>query len=206
LHNHALLAGFFAVLLENHPKVVWMNMETFTPPMLEQSTFLHKNIRFLRKQIGLSQEELALSIGLNRGNIASYENGSAEPKVCNLLRISNLFKVSICDLAKRDLSEDNNFRAKVAFDAITSALPENTCLDALTLEAQDLQKMIEGLSTCSRLKINQLRENAPSEYRLIISNLEEMSNTARILSERYLFLLQHINCKDKTDHPSNKGC
>ncbi len=181
-------------------------METFTPPMLEQSTFLHKNIRFLRKQIGLSQEELALSIGLNRGNIASYENGSAEPKVCNLLRISNLFKVSICDLAKRDLSEDNNFRAKVAFDAITSALPENTCLDALTLEAQDLQKMIEGLSTCSRLKINQLRDNAPSEYRLIISNLEEMSNTARILSERYLFLLQHINCKDKTDHPSNKGC
>jgi transcriptional regulator with XRE-family HTH domain len=176
-----------------------MNMETTTPQTSPHHLFWPKNMRFLRKQLDLSQEELAQRVGLNRGNIASYENGTAEPRVDYLIRFSEVFEVPLCDFTKRDLSEDRNFRAKVAAKAIASALPDNTCLDALMAEARNLQKMVQGLSDCSLIKISQLRDEAPHNYRLIFTNLEELSETARILSERYLFLLQHLNCKDQND-------
>ena len=55
------------------------------------SDVLKLNIRYLRKKMNLSQEELANAIGLNRGNIASYESGTAEPKIANLVKMSKLF-------------------------------------------------------------------------------------------------------------------
>ena len=54
---------------------------------------LKSNIRFLRRKMNLSQEELATMIGLNRGNIASYESGTAEPRIANLVKMSKLFSV-----------------------------------------------------------------------------------------------------------------
>lgn len=68
------------------------------------SSVLSQNIRYLRKRQELSQEELALRVGLNRGNIASYENGTAEPKICNLLKLAQIFGISVTDLTQKDLS------------------------------------------------------------------------------------------------------
>ena len=59
------------------------------------ATFLASNLRLLRKKFQWSQEEFASRVGLNRGNIASYENGSTEPKVQSLLKMSELFQLSI---------------------------------------------------------------------------------------------------------------
>ena len=67
--------------------------------------FIATNLRVLRREAGWSQTELAERVGLNRGNIASYESGSAEPSICKLLRISNLFDVSTRDLTRRDFTD-----------------------------------------------------------------------------------------------------
>lgn len=67
--------------------------------------FIATNLRVLRKQSGWSQTELAERVGLNRGNIASYESGCAEPSICKLLRISNLFDITTRDITRRDLSD-----------------------------------------------------------------------------------------------------
>lgn len=67
--------------------------------------FIASNLRLLRKQAGWSQTELAERVGLNRGNIASYESGCAEPSICKLLRISNLFDITTRDITRRDLSD-----------------------------------------------------------------------------------------------------
>lgn len=56
------------------------------------ATFLALNLRLLRKKFQWSQEEFANRVGLNRGNIASYENGATEPKIYSLLKMSELFK------------------------------------------------------------------------------------------------------------------
>ncbi len=66
---------------------------------------LKSNIRFLRRKMNLSQEELATMIGLNRGNIASYESGTAEPRIANLVKMSKLFSVPLADLTERKICE-----------------------------------------------------------------------------------------------------
>lgn len=67
--------------------------------------FIAANLRFLRRRAGWSQTELAERVSLNRGNVASYESSSAEPSICKLLRIGQLFGVTTRDLTRRDLSD-----------------------------------------------------------------------------------------------------
>lgn len=78
-------------------------------PLLDElgslPNFIASNLRLLRKEAGWSQTELAEQVGLNRGNVASYESSCAEPSICKLLRISNLFKITTRDFTRRDLSD-----------------------------------------------------------------------------------------------------
>lgn len=66
-----------------------------------------KNIKFLRKSKGLTQEELAKNIGVNRAVIGSYEENRATPKLSVLRDLAYFFKISIDDLAKLKLWEQN---------------------------------------------------------------------------------------------------
>jgi transcriptional regulator with XRE-family HTH domain len=66
--------------------------------------FFATNIKFLRKQKGLTQSELADKIGINRPKIGSYEEGRAEPKLSVILQISHFYKVNIDELLEIDLS------------------------------------------------------------------------------------------------------
>lgn len=164
-------------------------------------TYLDKNIRFLRKRLNLSQEELAVKVGLNRGNIASYENGTAEPKVCNLLRLSRVFGVSICDLAQRDLSEGEQAPCSDGHEQNRHALASAQSPDILNVihgNAQRKLQMMEGLVTCSRLKLEQVHTQIPPELQLIIVNFEELYRTARSLMDEHLSLLKSLNCVDST--------
>ncbi len=67
-------------------------------------TFLSKNIKYLRKSDGLTQEKLALKIGVNRAMVGSYEEGRAIPKLTALQTLSHYFNVSLDDLVNKDLS------------------------------------------------------------------------------------------------------
>jgi len=64
-----------------------------------------QNIKHLRKVIGLTQEELAKNIGVNRAMIGSYEENRAIPKLSVLQDIAYFFGVSIDNLVKAKLWE-----------------------------------------------------------------------------------------------------
>ena len=66
--------------------------------------YLASNIRFLRKQKELTQDELALEIDVNRSMIGTYEEGRAVPRIGVLQLLSVFFGVKIDDLINRDLS------------------------------------------------------------------------------------------------------
>jgi len=70
-------------------------------PMLD---YIASNIKFLRTLSSLSQEQLAERIGLNRGNITSYERGIAKPSIDSLQKIADCFDVDLLSLIKKDLS------------------------------------------------------------------------------------------------------
>jgi len=67
--------------------------------------FVSQNIRYLRKNKGLTQEDLAEKLGVNRAMIGSYEEGRAIPKLSVLQDFAYFFSISIDLLINSNLSE-----------------------------------------------------------------------------------------------------
>ena len=70
-----------------------------------------QNIKYLRKSKGLTQEEIANKIGVNRAMIGSYEENRAVPKLSVLQDIAHYFSISIDNLINTKLwekSDDNS--------------------------------------------------------------------------------------------------
>ena len=61
------------------------------------------NIRKIRTLKGLSQSELAKQLKIGRASIGSYEEGRAEPKLETLLKIANIFSLSVEQLVEAEL-------------------------------------------------------------------------------------------------------
>lgn len=160
-----------------------------------QPIYLHKNIRCLRKRLSLSQEELAGKIGLNRGNIASYENGSAEPKICNLLKLSNLFGVSMMDLTQRDLSDEHALlSASKNYQQISDS--EREIVEQFGAKAEEIEKVFNGLYTCCRFKTSTLGE-LPKDTQILLSNFEQLYEAANTLLCNHKALLDFIQYRMK---------
>jgi transcriptional regulator with XRE-family HTH domain len=68
-------------------------------------TFAGKNLKYLRKLRGLTQEEFAAKLQIKRSLLGAYEEERAEPRIDVLELISDTFKVTLDDLLRKDLSE-----------------------------------------------------------------------------------------------------
>lgn len=68
---------------------------------------LGKNIRYLRKKHRISQQELADQLDTARTTLGDYERGNTEPSVETLIRLAEIFEVSIDDLLKTDLNHQD---------------------------------------------------------------------------------------------------
>jgi transcriptional regulator with XRE-family HTH domain len=152
------------------------------------ATFLASNLRLLRKRFQWSQEEFANRVGLNRGNIASYENGSTEPKVYSLLKMSELFQVSIKDLVFEDLSKDglrgNSF-------SITT-LPD---IENFLHRAKELEAVFKGLHTCCMFKTKQWGEEVPRDVHILVMHFEELYQAAQTMLKEHQNLISKVhNC------------
>ncbi|MEJ5053357.1 helix-turn-helix domain-containing protein [Sphingobacterium sp. MYb382] len=62
------------------------------------------NIKKLRKVKGLSQQAFADLFNLTRGNISSYEELRAEPRIEVILKIANYFSIPVNHLLEKNLS------------------------------------------------------------------------------------------------------
>lgn len=54
-----------------------------------------QRIKFLRKQHNFTVQQLAELINKTKGNISSYENGKYEPSAQTIIRICEIFNISI---------------------------------------------------------------------------------------------------------------
>ena len=156
---------------------------------------LPQNIRCLRHKLNLSQEELATRIGLNRGNIASYEKGTAEPKICNLLKLSNLFGVSIIDLTQKDLRcEETLTVATNNYQKVTKA--DRELIVQFFDRAQELNEVFESIYTCHQFKMKSLSD-LPKDMQVMMVNFEQLFDAAKSLMHNHQALLEFIKCRMK---------
>ena len=159
-------------------------------------SYLAGNIKLLRKRKKLSQEELGQQLGLNSGNIASYENGSAEPKICNILRMASFFGVSLIDLAQRDLQKEENLAALVRIHGLCPQ--ERAKLESLYQRALEFHQFLQGIHTCFTYKSKNLHllENMPKEASFLKSHFEQLYEASSLLSQEHLDLLRMCHCKE----------
>ena len=57
----------------------------------------------LRKQSNLSQEELAMRLGISRQAVSKWERAESSPDTDNLIALASLYKISLDDLVYSDL-------------------------------------------------------------------------------------------------------
>lgn len=64
-----------------------------------------KNLRYLRKLRGLTQEEFANKLHIKRSLLGAYEEERAEPRIEVLEIVGDMFKLSLDELLLKDLNE-----------------------------------------------------------------------------------------------------
>ena len=159
------------------------------------SPYLAVNIRFLRKRKKLSQEELGQLTGLNRGNIASYENGSAEPKICNMLKMAEFFGIPLNLFARQDLTNEDQLASVSRIQGLCPQ--ERAKLEELHLRAMEFEQFLEGINTCFRYKAKNLDqiEDIPKEVLFLKSHFEQLYEASKSLSEEHKTLLNMCRTK-----------
>lgn len=68
---------------------------------------LKENIKTLRKQKGLSQEELSIKLNVVRQTISKWEQGLSVPDAEMLISISEVFDTSVSTLLGENIKEEN---------------------------------------------------------------------------------------------------
>ena len=69
---------------------------------------LGENLKKLRKENNLSQEQLADKLNISRQAISKWESGKAYPDIDNLILLRNIFNTTIDDLVLREDKVDDN--------------------------------------------------------------------------------------------------
>lgn len=166
---------------------------TATPPLSEPlPNFIATNLRILRKAAGWSQTELAERVGLNRGNIASYESGSAEPSICKLLRLSNLFDVSTRDLTRRDFADPTELAlARSQYQLAPQA--EQQRYTGYQQRHDELAQLIKASHDLFTYKRDRL-ERPCKEAELLAAHYLQLFELSKQLLQEQRQLLDEVDC------------
>lgn len=62
---------------------------------LKGAVLMIANLKKLREEAGMSQRQLADSIGVSQQSVNKYENHSVEPDIAVLVRIADIFNTSV---------------------------------------------------------------------------------------------------------------
>lgn len=66
----------------------------------------NKNIKYLRKQRGWTQEEFAQKLHIKRSLVGAYEEERADPRIDVLEIVCDIFKLTLDDILRKDLSDN----------------------------------------------------------------------------------------------------
>jgi transcriptional regulator with XRE-family HTH domain len=73
----------------------------------------NQNLKYLRKLRGWTQEEFAQKLRIKRSLLGAYEEERAEPRIDVLEIVCDIFKLTLDDILRKDLSENkSNYLAK----------------------------------------------------------------------------------------------
>ena len=78
-----------------------------------------ENLKMLRKQAGMSQEQLAERLGVSRQAVTKWETGAGIPDIENIMAISTLFDISIDDLLSNESGSKKLPETEYLYESVT---------------------------------------------------------------------------------------
>ncbi len=75
---------------------------------------LHENLKSLRKSKGISQEELAGKLNVVRQTISKWEKGMSVPDSELLIKIAEVFEVSVSELLGKEIPTDTESKNDIS--------------------------------------------------------------------------------------------
>jgi len=69
---------------------------------------LANNLKRIRKEHNLSQEDLAEALNVSRQSVSKWEGGSAYPEMDKVIQICKMFNLNVDELLNQDIKEVNN--------------------------------------------------------------------------------------------------
>lgn len=95
----------------------------------------NKNLKYMRQQKGISQQDLANKLKLDRSTISRWESDEMDITVGNAIQIADFFNIPIEKFTSSDLSVNNK-----SFDELELLFSKNK--DILTEDDKDYIKFI----------------------------------------------------------------
>lgn len=146
-----------------------------------------ETIMLARRNAKFTQQQLADAIGVKRSVISKYENGSIEPSIAQLTKISEALGVSVAYLLGMDNPMDSSFSST----ALEWALQEN---------AQEKDIGLDKFAS----RANELRRQNEEKHRVILSQ-EEVDKQISAAEQEHKDYLEML-CFDPTmpdeDYPA----
>ena len=111
--------------------------------------FFNQNLKYLRSQRKLSQQQLADALGIDRSSISRWENGEMGATVEKAIEIAKILNVSLPDFLGKDLkNEDINntrqFTEEEKKEALKQVLKDKGFLnDNEEMSPEDFNRLID---------------------------------------------------------------
>lgn len=117
---------FVTICVINLQSCIFVTTFSVVLPLLtirmSESKIIGSNIKAFRSRLGLSQDQVAEFVGVNRTLIARYESGEREVPLLQLEKFCDLFAIEIEDLFEKD---SVNQTANLAFAFRSESLHQN---------------------------------------------------------------------------------
>ncbi|MGO5082050.1 helix-turn-helix domain-containing protein [Oscillospiraceae bacterium LCP25S3_E10] len=101
---------------------------------------LNENLKRLRKNKGLTQEQFALQLNVVRQTVSKWEQGLSVPDAEMLMKIADILNVSVSDLLGEEVAENNDISPLTGIALELEKL--NQMLVAEKIRRKSLQKKI----------------------------------------------------------------
>ncbi|RZL16053.1 MAG: helix-turn-helix domain-containing protein [Hymenobacter sp.] len=97
---------------------------------------INTNLKFWRRELSLTQAQLADKLGIKRSLVGAYEEGRAEPRLATLVNMARLFNIPLDSLATTDFTKRKNAKTAAALreaGPLDDTLPEDKPLRILAI-------------------------------------------------------------------------
>jgi transcriptional regulator with XRE-family HTH domain len=172
--------------------------------MAASKTALSHNIKFLRKVLGISQEELANRLNIKRSNIAAYESKNVEPRLRIILEIARIFNIEVSTLIENKLDINSDYRKFNSTEDVaptfTLALDEQKQLkvEKFIEKSVQIRKVLEGFKSFYSFRKNGVAIDSPERERVIydIDNFIQLMDHLLKYNENVIAALASIKSKE----------